>query len=1144
MRREYYAQVDPLGAYSEDDPLGAYSASPSDPLGVGEHEVAKPEEDEGTPVEFNTSPAPEPMGSFATPSDDEGGYVPEISQQEDDSEGMSYFGQIMELLEAPRNLTDKAIDKAIAGDKPVSDNGKHNARSFRANVLKATDATPNEKAKLGYGADQSRSWRDDLNTMLFEPFNPNRDKAISDLGKRASDSAFDLSYELATDPLNYISGALGLGKKVAKAAGIASKAGEASKIVKAGKAMAFGGALGAANDLSHDKDDPKPYIGTVEGAALGLVPGAIGAGFAALNSAGNKAVKSMLDGKTAEYMGKMVDLSQYPALKPTVDQIKKKSDYIAHMIRQGYRKSLSGLSDEEAVQVNQFMSNAKDLSNELSQGAYFEQAKSIVGDDAMSSYRDQAIKNLQKKYAGDEAREITEQMINTETADIALATQDPSGAVKRYVWNQSRDIANKAIATDPRFIEMSSGLSSKGLKATEDWVAHNRSVRADYNKAKGYEDTFDPNINIASKKYSSNGVDASKFIAQDGVLQPSVPVAKNSKLYTTAENLEKLRTQPMTGLDYHTADVYDREAFEVSKKLFSGEGQAGFKRGLHGGESDAVQRMIAEGVPPREAYDRAYSVYSDQAGKAFLDNAEKEAMFIVNQGSKYFKDLPLVSGYDALTTAFKKKVLYLNNSWVKNQYWDNVLRTLVEGGYINSARFAAESPFRKELANDISKVMEGSPLHVSSDKANKYIKLGVVDGSYNIEANSLTDTEMALRYGKKEADNSFAGKVNKTSEYFLSRQGIKQISNITAGLGQRFENNARIMTFERLTKEGIPEEQAAKMVQKAFFNYSDVTAFEKELTKRFIPFYGFMSKNLQYWPEAITDVNKLSRLNNAITASRQLGSGSAERNPDFGQAIGDSNSYLKNGYPQIDNSSDDYTTLYSAPKLSFFDAIASLTDPTKIAQGVSPLLRAPVEAAFGYDLFSKQRFDPAKNPGGKANWLPSTGYAGNLLNKVDPNFTSEFSLRDLIEDDSPKATLSNKAKRLLKGGISAALGQTGVRANEKTGNPETTSSLPMYYSKLGEMIPFAPPVGGVGTLYNTVNSPFMRGIYKSLDNLIANPDDSKTPAKAIDIPLNYLAPFDVIRKDTSDLEKKQRKIEKGDRDAEKERNKDQRIRGK
>jgi hypothetical protein len=1155
---------------SIDDAFGDEQPSTNIDDAFGVDPPAPEPKKDGTESEaFPDVPPSPPVRLPASETSDEGGYLPEpgVGNDNADEGGTSSYGnQILELLQAPRNLVNKGIDSAIAGDKKAIDNnGKHDARSLRANILEASGSSAKEKATLGYGADQKRGWRDDLNTVLFEPFAHNRDKAISDLGNRAADSAFDLSYELATDPLNYVSGILGAGGKAAKALGLASDAANTSKIANLGKGIAFGGALGAANDLSHEKDDNKPYIGTAEAATLGMAPGVVGAGFAALNTAGNTVVKKMLEGKTAEYMGKMVDLSQYPALKETVDTLKKKTDFAAHMIRQGYRKALNGLSDEEAVQVNQFMSNAKNLSNELSQGAYFEQAKSIVGDDAMSSFRAKAISNLESKYAGDEAREITEQMINTETADLALKTQDPSGSVKRYVWNQSRDIANKAIAKDPRLLEMSNGLSDKGLKSVEDWVSHNKAIKDAYNNAKGYEETFDPSIVNRSKGKMPLSPGASlgiQYVDPDKALK-AIPTAdkqaafasenmfnipttspsgnpmttyvpksnvptfdKGGKIFLDPSDIEKMSKQPMTGLDYHTADVYDREAFEASKKLFSGEGQAGFKRGLYAGDSDAVKRMIAEGVPPREAYDRANSVYSDQAAKAFLDASEKEAMFIVNQGSKTFKDIPGVKPLDALTTAFKKKVLHLNTSWVKTNYWDNVLKVLTESGYINSAKYAFGGAFRRELSNDISKALENVPLHISSDEANRMIKLGVVDGNYVIEAKSLTDTEMALRYGKQKADNSFAGAINKVTDSYLSKPGIKQFANTTATLGQRFENNARIMTFKRLVKSGVPEGDAVKMVQESFYDYSKVTAFEKELAKRIIPFYSFTSKNLQYWPKALTDVHKVSRVNNALTAFRQLGSGAAERDPDIGNAIGDENSYLKNGYPQIANGDGDYTTLYSAPKMSVFDAIAGLTDPTKIAQGISPLFRVPAEMRFGTDLFSGQKINPDKNPNGRANWLPGTGYLGNLLNKTDPNFTAEFSLEDLVNDDSKQATMLEKSKRLLKGGVSAALGQTGVRANEKTGGPETTSSLPMIYSKVNEMIPFLPGLGGVGTIYNTINAPVMRNIYKSLDNILSDPDDAKTPAKGIDIPINYLAPFEVIRKDTNQLEKKQRNLEK------------------
>jgi hypothetical protein len=1044
-------------------------------------------------------------------------YVPEPQDTGEDN-GMSYINQMLELISAPRNLVNQQIDNSLSsGKRSINDNGKHNAKTFRQNLLRSFGASQSNIDKAGYAADQSRGWRDDLNTVLFNPFDKSYEKSKSDLGKRAADSALDLVYEVATDPLSYAGAGLKALGKGAEGLGLVKAATAPSSVSsKALKGAALGGSLGVANELSHEADDERPYIGAIEGASIAIVPALTTIGAGVVSAAGDKVIKNILEGKTAQYMGKMMDLSEYPALKPVAEEIKRKSDYVAHMIRQGKRKVFEGMSDEEAVQVEQFFSNAKSLSDEISQSAYYEQTKSLIGKESLDGFKEKAISELQKKYAGDEAREITEQMINTKTADLALKAYDPSGSVGRYVWNQSRDVTNKTIRSNPKFIELSTGLSDRGLKSAEDWVTHNKAVRETYNKAKGYDAVFDPNVNLRSSKPG----------ASENYKAGYEDIGNNSRLMVQEGNIEALRNQSMVGLDFHTADVYDREAFEASKQLFATEGTDGFKRSLFGGGSDAVSRMIKEGVPPREAYDRAYSIYSDQAAKAMLSATEKEALFIVNKGSQYFKDLPGVKVVDALTSTIKKKWLYLNTSWAKTNYWDNVLKVITETGYINGSKFAVGGPFQKKMANDISKALDGTPLHISSDKVNKYLELGVVDSTYNLEAMGLTDTEMALRFSPdsklRSVDNSLAAKITRTADKFLATPGVKQFAETTAALGQRFEVNARIMTFENLINNGVTEKQAAKMVQKAFYDYSNVSAFGKEIGKRVIPFYSFVIKNTQYWPEAITDVTKLGRLNNVLTASRRLGVGQAERDPDIGRAIGAENSYLRNGYPQIAGGNSDYTTIYSAPKMSVFDALGTYTDPFKVAQGISPFLRVPAELGTGIDVFSGQPLNPEKNPYGKKNWLGSSGYSGILLNKIEPNFTADFKLSDLIADEN--GSLPQKMSRATKGAISAALGQTSVKANKKTGTPETTSSWPMIYNKLNEIIPFAPGAGGVGTLYNVLNSPVAKTATKSIENML-NEDNETT--KAIDVLSGLIAPFETIKKDTRKLEEKNRDIIRG-----------------
>lgn len=1128
------------------------------------------------------------------PEEDDSSYIPP-KQEKNDYNGMSYVSQILELLESGRNLVDKKIDEKLAGNNlPITDNGKHNAKTFRQNLLRNVGSPATEVESGGYGADQSKGWRDDLNTVLFNPFDQTREKSKSDLGQRAVDSVFDFGYETVTDPVNYASGIVGLLGKAAKGLGIAEalapKTATGKALATAARGSAIGGSLGVANEMSQSDEDERPYIGGLGGAAIGLVPALTGVVGGYVSAAGDKVIESILDSKTVEFMGKTLQLSKYPALMDTVDELKKKAGYTAHMIRQGYRKALHNLSDEEAVQVNQFMSNAKELSNELSQDAYYEQGKTLLGEKGIEKFREQAKEILTKKYSGDNQRLLTDQMINTEMTDLALKSHDSSGELKRYIWNKSRDAANKAVKEDPRFTELASGLSSQGLKSVEDWVSHNKWVRDTYNKANGYEETFDPNIVIKSSskieqpppsagaslgitsvdsdkalsvipsagkeggfvsenmfgiptttpsgKPMSTYVPKSKVPTGKEILSDSgmVQTSKDGTIFIDPADVSKMSKQPMTGFDYHTADVYDKEAFEASKQLFSPNIQEGFKRGLFGGDSDAVQRMIAEGVPAREAYDRAYAVYSEQSAKAFLSASEKEAMHIVNQGSQYFKNLPGVNVLDALTSSVKKKWLYLNTSWVKTQYWDNVLKATVEGGYMNGGKYALNDAWRKGLSDDITKALSGTPLHVTSDETNKLLKLGVVDTNFAIEAKGLTDTEIALRYGlnskARAGDKSFAGKIEKWTDQFRETPGIKQIADTTETFGQRFENNARIATFKSLVKGGIPDEEAAKLVQKAFYDYSKVNALGKELGKRVVPFYSFISKNMQYWPEAMTHVQKLARINNALTASRQTGVGSAERDPDIGLSIGTENSYLKSGYPQIAAGDNDYATLYSSPKMSFFDSLAMFTDPFKVAQGVSPWLRIPAEVATGMDFLSKQPLNPENNPYGQKNWLPASGYAGLLLNKIEPNFTRDSSLSDLVADED--GSTSAKMSRAIKSGISGAMGQTGVRANPNTGTPETTSSWPMYYNKISEAVPVVPSLGYLGTLYNAYNTPLVKNAGKIIEN-ITNENNEMT--KGIDVLSGLTFPFETIKKDMKGLQDKQRKLLNGGRDEiKKERN--------
>jgi hypothetical protein len=801
--------------------------------------------------------------------------------------------------------------------------------------------------------------------------------------------------------------------------------------------------------------------------------------------------------------------------------------------------------------------------------------------------------------------------VKRKTADSLYEAQDSSNRLKNYAWNNARNTAQKKFI-DGDYKEMAKALSAEELRAVEDWKKVDEAWKVQYNKAQSFDEVFTPNINMqfadrvnpprgmkdpateievsftpdALKKME--GQNKFKFVSPDGKFNASVaadrrkatptgvskkeladqggvPVAEGSSVFVHPDDVSKIQKAPMVGFGFHQADLYDKRAFEASKKIFNkGDAKTGFKRGVKAGESDAVQRLIDDGVPPREAYERVTSIYADQASKNFLTEVEKEARAIVTQGREASVNMGLgkmsqIS--DALTSSWKKKVLYLNVSWAKINYWDGVMKTFIERGWGQGFKSARLGGVSTKLAKEIDSVFSGNPSTILDDRAMELIKYDVLGGTRYQELADLTTTEAKLRFspdskvyaGDGSVPGQIAAGIRKYTDKGLDAPIIKPIQNVTKTYGQQFEWNARATTYDHIVKmleskatnagkEITPEladsirKEASGAVKDIFYDYGKVKAVEQEIARKYLPFYSFASKNIDYWSGKLIDPQATGRINQVVRGVESLGS-SATRDEEYGQSISDENNNMQKGLPRKLKGEDGSITYSVAPKLSMFDALNWMTNPGEaFRQSVSPFIKGAIDMfVTKRESFSGQPMDPAENPFGGKNWVGQKGYAGLMANKI---FGSDFTT-------TPRYTLFDapdvKASRLAKDSLNLMLGTTGVKANVKTGSPETDSKWTMYNHKIRDMLPIVPPLGGVGTAVNLLNAPvtdmLTQMIYQSTVD-----DDGKT--KPIDWGVKLLTPFDLIKKDEEQMMKKQKKWEGKGKDEVKKFKKDQREREK
>ena len=77
-----------------------------------------------------------------------------------------------------------------------------------------------------------------------------------------------------------------------------------------------------------------------------------------------------------------------------------------------------------------------------------------------------------------------------------------------------------------------------------------------------------------------------------------------------------------------------------------------------------------------------------------------------------------------------------------------------------------------------------------------------------------------------------------------------------AEVGSLIEGQDRLLNFVACLRNGKTPEEAAELTRKALFDYSDLTAFEKNVMKRIIPYYTWLRKNAALQLEMILEQPK------------------------------------------------------------------------------------------------------------------------------------------------------------------------------------------------------------------------------------------------------------------------------------------------
>lgn len=235
----------------------------------------------------------------------------------------------------------------------------------------------------------------------------------------------------------------------------------------------------------------------------------------------------------------------------------------------------------------------------------------------------------------------------------------------------------------------------------------------------------------------------------------------------------------------------------------------------------------------------------------------------------------------------------------------------------------------------------------------------------------VLQTKAGTKYTAKEIDElarqydivntgQYEGDIEK---YFESEarsavaRGLRYAPDAGLKVGNYFENHAKLAHFIWQLDNGLSASDAAQSVKKYLFDYRDLTAAERTLFRRVMPFYTWTRKNVPLQIEAlITAPNRPMGVNKAIGSFVETNYDGVpdERNlPDW----------MVQQYPvrvrKNPAGNFEYFLLGSWLPLADIDKVF---DPVRHALNMlTPILKEPIQQVANRDFYFDREIDPTAN---------------------------------------------------------------------------------------------------------------------------------------------------------------------------------------
>ena len=517
------------------------------------------------------------------------------------------------------------------------------------------------------------------------------------------------------------------------------------------------------------------------------------------------------------------------------------------------------------------------------------------------------------------------------------------------------------------------------------------------------------------------------------------------------------------GLKYHIDTVYSpNDYYEVQELVDSftpEKAMVHFAKG--GGNIETAAHKVL-------GYDESFKIYADRMAGKFLDKKEREGLRILSQirsipaNQAFFRGAEKVIGvFDKFNHFMKANLLQFSATWLKNNYFDNLLKAHVEMGTITALKTAAFGFNKDILADLLSLSSKGSKRIFHEKELMDGLKHGVLENPMfailkDLDGDAakyiLNPTKFAERFKDKAGLEKLLETMKKAPDKWMEFLG-----GTTGRIGTLMESTARMTTYKdtlmSLRKSDVITKMRAAMIdeakaitdvvkskkaiagvnealeekikkiaagitQKTFFDYGNITHLEQATLKRLIPFYAFYSKNLPYWVDTAFRIEKLGRFADIDRLRKNMG-----REPTEAERMG-MGTYLSENAPRYTGYGNKGKKYNILPYIAAYDATNMFNIRTAIKDiqsKLNPIIKTPLELSLDRDWFS----------GGYM-------YPSSIRSMVEKRMGKEGS-KYLFSCGHKFMAVKDMLDKIPFGdGVSKALGMDGVKLDAK-GNPIATS---------------------------------------------------------------------------------------------------------